>query len=282
MPAVKKKSMHSRIFFLSVAVFVAVLSSAWIACSRQAVPVQVEAALPDKLELYYFYDELCASCDGAEEFRSIAAENLADIRGFYPYDIYVINVFTESGRAAYERRTDSMGLDRETLSLPLLIAGGKLFQGNDTIRGNLREAFLTAGEDLFINRRPYNPARKKSGAALFEDIPYDKAAVTVVYFYRTVCDECNSVKPFIDALPQELLLGGVETKLNVIRFNTRSGNNNERIAAFFDYYNVPDADRMVPIVFTASGCFAGQRAITEQLPAALTAPGLPILDNWGK
>jgi hypothetical protein len=60
--------------------------------------------------------------------------------------------------------------------------------------------------------------------------------------------------------------------VDIIKINTRSGNNGERITAFFDAYQVPDEDRVVPIVFTASGYYAGLERISKDLPAELGRP----------
>lgn len=218
--------------------------------------------LPDKIELYYFYDNLCASCDATAEFDAVAAEALSGIRDQYPYELYRFNVYTEAGKERFSRLCAEMGLDAEMLTLPLLIAGGRVFQGDEAIEKNLREAFLVAGEDLFVNETVYNPATKKTGTALFEDYKTNPDAVTVVYFYRITCEECMQTEPVIAALAET---EGVE----VIAINTRSGNNGERISAFFDAYAVPDGDRMVPIAFTGKQYYAGFEAISKELPGAV-------------
>lgn len=228
------------------------------------------AALPDKVEMYYFYDELCGSCDGTEAFDAIAEEAMAGIRDAYPYEIYRVNVYSSAGKEQYEAICEEMGLDPQTLSLPLLIAGGRVFQGDETIARNMGEAFLVAGEDLFVNETVYNPARKKTGAALFDDYTVDEEAITVVYFYRITCEECQQTAPVIDGLPETTANG---VPLDVIRINTRSGNNSERINAFFEEYAVPDGDRMVPIVFTRDGYFAGYEAIEGGLASTLETVG---------
>ena len=225
-----------------------------------ATAIAQEETLPKNIELYYFYDNLCASCDGTEAFDAAAQTELADVRELYPYDIYRINVFKAEGKQRFESLCAEMGMDSGTITLPVLFAGGRVFQGDETIKNNLREAFLVAGEDLFINERIYTPGTKKTGSALFEDYPVDPSAITVVYFYRLVCEECQQVAPIIDAL---------EGSAQVLRINTRSGNNGERISAFFEAYQVPDEHRMVPIVFTATEYFPGHEAIAAGLHAAL-------------
>ncbi|MDR2210578.1 MAG: hypothetical protein LBO65_03805 [Spirochaetaceae bacterium] len=224
------------------------------------------AALPEKAELYYFYEELCDLCDESGKYFTMLDEKLSsEERNRYPHDFPVYNVFHASGRAEYERITDSMGISRDTLSLPVLIAGGRVFQGFENIAGNIREAYLTAGEDIFVNKRVYNPAGKKTGDRLFEDYPVNPDHVNIVYFYRITCPECAKATPLIDRLSKTVRVEGKDIPLSVTRINTRSGNNGERISAFFEAYGVPDTDRIVPIVFFADSYLAGAEAIEGAL-----------------
>lgn len=230
-----------------------------------------EEALPEKVEMYYFYDNLCGSCNATEAFDAAAEAAMSGGEIEYPYVIYRHNVYGSAGKQAYRALCEDMGLDPDALSLPVFIAGGRVFQGEETIASNLREAYLVAGEDLFVNRQVYTPAQKKTGEALFDEYEAAPEAITVVYFYRIVCEECVQTAPVIDSLPKEITVHGRTVTVDVIRINTRSGNNGDRIGAFFSQYSVPDEDRMVPIVFTAERYFAGYEAIASELEAALAA-----------
>ncbi|MDR2177206.1 MAG: hypothetical protein LBP20_04085 [Treponema sp.] len=109
-----------------------------------------EAELPDRVNVYYFYDGLCQSCNGTAEFDEAAETQLAGLRDRFPYAIHRINVFLKGNRDLYQGIIDSLGLDGNALELPLLIVGGQVFSGNERIARNLRKAFLSAGEDLFV------------------------------------------------------------------------------------------------------------------------------------
>lgn len=234
------------------------------------------AALPEKVELFYFYEQSCEVCDELNEFYAILSKELPhEVRDAWPHTIYTINTFSAQGGETYRRVTASMGLDRSLLSVPLLIAGGRVFQGNETIASNIKEAYLTAAEDIFTRKTFYNPALKKTGERLFEGYSLNPSHITLVYFYRIVCPYCEQVKPLIDNLPKTIRRGGIQVPLDVIRINTRSGNNGERVAAFFDYYQVPDEDRMVPIVFLSDGYLSGVAAISGELLSRLAAPAAP-------
>lgn len=227
--------------------------------------------LPEKVQIEFYHDTVCGSCDGTAEFYQIMGEQLADVKDSYPYEVYAYNIYEQSGKASYQARLEEMGLDADSISLPLMIAGGRLYSGMDTIETNMKEAYLVAGEDLFVNKTVYNPKDKKTGGKLFEDYKADKKHLTVVYFYRITCEECQQTSPVIDSLPAAVTVDGKDIPVDVVRINTRSGNNGDRVTAFFDAYNVPDEDRMVPIVFVGERYLAGYEAISAEL--------LPLLEE---
>jgi len=228
--------------------------------------------LPSAITFHYFYDIDCESCTSDEEFVTIVHNTIGDIDDLYPYVINEVNVFQPRGTAAFEQLTDQIGLSRENLQFPLLIVDSKIFQGLETIERNLREAYLTAGEDIFINQYVYWPSRDKD-TPLFERYTATSDHATIVYYYRTVCPECAEVEPFIAALPDTILTDGQEVSLDVVRINTRSGNNNKRIAAFFEAWQVPEADQSVPIVFLKDEYLCGKDAILGELYGRIEAGG---------
>lgn len=222
--------------------------------------------LPDKVELFFFYVQDCEICNELDKFYDILSTQLPrDVRDTYPHMIYTINTVSAEGRMTYDRVISAMDLNPITLTPPLLIAGGRIFQGHETISNNIQEAFLTAGEDIFVNGRFYNPALRKTGKELFDDYKLKSGHVSAVYFHRIVCPDCKQVNPLINALPQTVTVEGKPVTLDLIRINTRSGNNSERVIAFFEKYQVPDADRQVPIIFFADGYLSGVEPILSQL-----------------
>jgi len=229
------------------------------------------------IEGYFFYEELCASCtNDIDRFASILQENLPMAeRDQYPNSFRSFNIHETIGRTRYVELTGELGLDRSLLETPFFVIGGRVFQGYDSISSNIREAYLTAAEDLYVYKRPYNPRTKKTGPVLFDDYPVNPDHVTLVYYYRITCQECARTTPVIDALPKTVQVNGKERPLDIIRINTRSGNNNERIAAFFEAWQVPDKDRMVPIVFFSDSYLAGIDAISAGLQRNLSRTPAP-------
>jgi thiol-disulfide isomerase/thioredoxin len=231
--------------------------------------------LPERAELFFFYEQSCEICNDLTEFYALILEKITqEDRKLFPYIIYTINTFDAEGRKTYERVTNAAGFDRTLLQVPLLLGGGRVFQGMSSISDNLEEAFLTAGEDIFTYHRFYIPALRKTGGNLFADYSINPNHTTFVYFYRTVCPYCAKVAPLINGLPGTVEVDGNQIPLDIIKINTRSGNNNERINAFFDLYQVPDADRKVPIIFLANGYLAGVDPISANLTEKLSSgPG---------
>jgi len=260
-PMLNRKIMALVLLLLPVGVFAG-------ASSEKTAPSEK----PAPIEGCFFYEELCASCNtDVDRFASILQENLPmSEQDQYPNSFKAYNIHDTAGRARYVELTDELGLDRSLLETPFFVIGGRVFQGYDSISANIREAYLTTAEDLYVYKRPYNPRTRKTGSALFDEYPVNPNHATLVYFYRITCPECAKTTPIIDALPKTVKVNGTERQLDIIRINTRSGNNNERIAAFFEAWHVPDKDRMVPIVFFSDSYLAGIEAISEGLQRGLS------------
>lgn len=250
-------------------IFCVVLALAGSGCASVpgASPAVAEPLLPERVEIYFFHDTSCGSCDGTTEFYDIFQEEIGAEMDRYPYRVETGNVFQGDGRLLLQTVCEEWGLDPEVLYTPLMIVHGKTYQGLEAIRANIREAFLTAREDIFENRYVYRP--KDAGEALFDEAALVGDAADVVYFYRITCAECEETAPVINSFPEYIRVGEREVPVRMHRFNTRSGRNNKRIQAFFAAYQVPAEDQMVPIVFLADGYLAGYEAISSRLEEML-------------
>lgn len=224
------------------------------------------APLPDMVEMFFIYEESCGSCDGTAEFYEITSAHLSDVLDLYPNQIHTINTFSTGNRARFEALAqDLLNVNASALSLPLLIVNGIAYQGMDAIGANIREAFLTAGHDLFVNKYVFNPRYMRTGSELFAGFDVNPNHLTLVYFYRMVCPACMELEPILAALPKTVDIDGRQVPVDLIRINTRSGNNRERVMAFFEYFEVPDHLQSVPIMFTASGYYTGTEAIADMI-----------------
>jgi len=242
------------------------------ACGREAVSVEeiTPRVLPDSVEMFFIYEESCANCDGTAEFYEIVAERLSEHLHLHPNTIHTINIFGAGNMQQFRNIAyDLLYVDAETLQLPVLIVNGLAFQGMDAIRANIGEAFLTAGHDLFVNEYVFNPRYMLTGDRLFDNFTAHEDHLTLVYFYRMVCPACIEIEPLIQNLPEMVEIDGRQVPVDLIRINTRSGNNRDRVLAFFEAFDVPNQERFVPIIFTAAGNITGPEAIAEFLTYGL-------------
>jgi len=217
--------------------------------------------------MIFIYEEICANCDGTEDFFRIFHNLLDDVRDDIPHEVRTINT-VHSGMRQYfqELSQDLLGIDSSILRLPVLIMGGQVYQGLHDIGENLYEAFITAANDLFVNQYVFNPRYQLTGADLFANFSANPDHVTLVYFYRVICPACEELIPvFENYLPQYVEINGRQVPVDVIRLNTRSGNNRDRLLAFLDAYNVPNHQRSVPMIFTSYGFYHGPDNIRELL-----------------
>ena len=233
----------------------------WLLWLFGAAAFASDSAQP-RIEFFFYHDVICESCEGEKAFLALCNSEMAGVQTDHSYVVFPESIYTEAGKGSLETKIAENGLVHDGVTWPVLIVNGKLYAGMDTIKANLKEAYLTAEEDLKAYGEPYNPLHKLTGTNLFSEYSVRDDCDTIAYFYRTVCDECLRTKPIIDALPE-----GVD----VIPINTRARNNSERIMAFFDAYEVPDEHRMVPIVFMKGGYLSGYDAIEANLAAWIKA-----------
>jgi hypothetical protein len=131
-----------------------------IGCGTQAVQddlphTTVNTAQPEQdapqqaaLEIFYFHETVCGSCDGTEEFIALFNELLTpDEKASYDYQIRDYNIFQTGGRDFYKQKLEELGIDASDAQAPVMIFNGKAYSGMTDIGENLRAAFLAAVGD---------------------------------------------------------------------------------------------------------------------------------------
>lgn len=238
---------------------------AFVGCDSDAEPVATvpENNLPEKVEMFFVYSIRCMACeDVVSQFNELVDALPEGVFDPVRHEITMVNVVPEGGRERFEEITQEyLNTDTSHFTLPLLIINGAVHQGMESIANNLSESIQVASHDLFVRGYVFNPRYMLRGDRLFENYSAPDDAVTLVYFYRIVCPACMTIADDIAAIPDSVLVGGRETPVNLVTFNTRSGNNVERVLAFFEYYNVPEDMQRVPIIFTADGFYTGEEEI---------------------
>ncbi|HJC56740.1 MAG TPA: hypothetical protein H9700_05140 [Candidatus Eisenbergiella intestinipullorum] len=195
----------------------------------------------EALAIYFFHDTACGSCDGTKEFREIISEQLYPYEKARPYRLNVKNVFKSEERSRAEEILAEQGLTMQEVSFPMMLINGKVYEGLDEIAANIQKEYF---------------------AGMVSE---------AVYFYREDCPECIGLSAFLDSLPETVKVGSVSVPVALQRFNSREGDNGDRIRALFDAYQVPEEDQMVPIVFVGDRYLAGAEEIEENLIPYLEA-----------
>ena len=168
---------------LSLLLAAALLLLALAGCSQ----AQKEEPLPESIEINFFYNEPCGAChDQINDFYDMFNTQLEDVKDKYPYDLQAYNVFQASASDKMYTVLEGLGYPEElisSLTYPILTINGKAYLGTDSIQESLREAFLTAGEDLFENGRGVytfcmctTPWRSAPWPSSWRTIPWKRAA----------------------------------------------------------------------------------------------------------
>ena len=162
---------------------------------------EAEPEQPENVEIHFFYNQPCASCDGTKELFEIVSEELDDVSELYPYMVSVYNVFRKEDAQIRDSELKKLGVQEElagSLTYPIMTVNGNIYFGTDSIRSSIREAYLTAGEDLFVyGRGVYDPTKNETLKQQLEDYKLEKGSSSVVYFYRT--GYCSGGRRFLSA-----------------------------------------------------------------------------------
>ncbi|MGI5893069.1 MAG: hypothetical protein ACOX6P_00585 [Candidatus Merdivicinus sp.] len=230
--------------------------------------------------LYFFHDTACENCDGISEFYELFNEKLEGIEiEKVNYQLYTYNVFQTEGNNVWKSLTEDWGLDATDISFPALLANGRAFSGMEQIGQNIREQFLVGMKGEYLNSEQIQKENQQSETDLFSDWKVDPDHLTVAYFYRYTCPECEETRPFIESLPENVEVNGVKFPLDLVKINTRSGRGGDRVRKMFEAYQVPEEDQVVPIVFLRDTYLAGYDAISTELEARL-AQGEGLNFEW--
>ena len=184
----------------------------------------------------YFYENYCESCSPdeafAETFRALTGLSLDDC------DYSAWNAVHQAGREHLDRTLAELGL--ETASLPMAVVDGVAYQGAAELESALVETALGWG---------------------------DTSDSAIVYLYVPACESCARAVKVLDALPESVAVarGSVqfESQVTVVRIDASAQTGTA--SALFEAYDLPDDDRITPIVFFADRYLAGADAIEASL-----------------
>ena len=186
------------------------------------------------LDVYYFYDNPCLSCNDEGEFTDFFNQQTGDIKGYCSYTLHIYNTFT-GAEDQLETCLKRVGLSKEDYSDHLLVMNDSFLMGSDIREGeNLREMFW-----------------RESGLGETPEV--------MEYYYRDTCKDCQAIKETMEAF----FAGHPE--IPAVRLNT---DNPETKAAFKDLMskeNVPSERIQIPYVIYQGRHFSGNAEIEAAL-----------------
>ena len=220
----------SKIFLCGAAAVLAVSFAGLSGTAKETEIGLQETEAQEAVQILFFHNTACGSCDGTEEFRQAVEEQISYYKEEYPYELQMYNVFQTTGMQEWEKTAAEYDLENEEYIYPVMVLDGIMYKGMNEIKEQLHKAFLEA------------------------------CGVSAVYFYREDCEECQDMASFWDSFPEEFQIAELESRM---------GDNGTQIRRLFEEYQVPDEDQMVPFVFLKDTYLAGQESIEENLQKML-------------
>lgn len=222
----------------------------------------VSADCPEDSLIELFVFSPCESCREGETFeKTIRAEFAAcGLEGGRKYRSY--NVFHEEERRYMENCFRKLGMEFSlTDSIPAAVMDGKVYFGDyDTIARQLSGNV----EPESASENSTDPVLQEEGSdgirGRLEEL--EKTDTEFVLFTTASCDSCRTVKTWM-----EEYLSGLPVKTAEESIMEPSGY--ELLRRMMQYYEVPDEEQQVPVLFYRGGYLSGEKAICEGIPELL-------------
>ena len=127
-----------------------------LSCNRGGkAPVEPEADT-QVITAYFFYEEVCEPCNDDEfRFNSIVRDQIPmeDLIRF-PVRFLSFNTYETAGGSLFLKITEEYEIDKNDLTLPVLILEGNVLQGYDSINRNIYRLFLYTVRDNYSKSIP--------------------------------------------------------------------------------------------------------------------------------
>ncbi len=232
-----------------------------------------------KIQISYYYEEVCASCDGTKDFfelynRVISPE---DKKSFVA-EIGTYNTFMDSCMVQYEEVVQELGIPSGT-SLPVLVVGDQWISGHENMEAQMRDVILNAepmeepetessgsvGENPLKDNSSQSAAgeagngngSEQDAGAFWAEVSADMEASdgpAVVLFSTNGCDDCNAVKQWFDE-------NGSALNCRVLEYNIIEKECLSELKAMFRAYQVPEEKQKVPAAFFGDAYLIGKEEI---------------------
>lgn len=223
------------------------------------VNINLNVYANDKLDIYYFYENPCASCNSEDEFIDLFNNLVGDIKAKANYNLIIINTF-QSGNKKLDEVCNNLNI--ESRNLPILIISDKALLGETEINNKMRQTFC---EVFNIEYTEINLPESEENAQIYTDDEQNKnfdikiGTPYLRYYYTVSCDDCKKVKALLDEVQNKYPLVVIE------RLNISEQDYIVQIQQLFDKFKVPEKQRQVPIIFYQNGWASGYDEIKSNI-----------------
>ncbi len=200
------------------------------------------------VDVTYFYFNPCASCNEGQVFASAFYERVKAAGLSGQFRILTSNAY--SGRDALDAELARLGLEKST-QLPLLVMGDRHLSGQTAVDERLL--------DWLQGADPIEETAPVPSTGPGADGPIKSGEW--VYLYAPGCRSCAQMKAALQEFPD----------LNLREINAYD--HPEQAAALYDQYAVPEAERLVPMVFLGDQYVSDPEVAATQISAWLTTSG---------
>lgn len=229
-----------------------------------------------KLEMIYFYNNPCASCEVENTFYELFNTQVGDLKGKVNYELKLYNTFSIEGCQFFERVCENYSIEQELRKVPLMVIGEEYLVGDNEIQTRLRDTFIQQSKELPKGKvQLVEPKIEKSEGSILKEnnLKVDPKESHLIYFYTTACEDCNKTKKFLSGLDTTCSINKEEAIILsevVIEFkNIAELDNTELINTYFQQYQVDSSSQQVPIIFYEEGYLAGYEKIEKELEGAI-------------
>ena len=93
----------SKIFLCGAAAVLAVSFAGLSGTAKETEIGLQETEAQEAVQILFFHNTACGSCDGTEEFRQAVEEQISYYKEEYPYELQMYNVFQTTGMQEWEK-----------------------------------------------------------------------------------------------------------------------------------------------------------------------------------
>lgn len=214
----------------------------------------------EPIEISYYYEEVCASCDGTKDFYELYNRVFSsEDKQTFEAKISTYNVFMDSCRTQYEDVKKELQIP-SGVSLPVLIVDGTWISGHDNMQAQMRELLMNREtveqtESISLQFTDNVDGEKDKYSTFWPELERTIEASklpVVVLFSTNNCEDCHFVKTWFSEH---------ELAVQLVEYNIIEDECLNELKSVFTQYGVPEENQKVPAVLFGNQYLIGKDEI---------------------